>query len=470
MRTPRTFLRLVGALALLTLVVASPTVAAARMWIGFQDDPNLRWNDHRGSAREQTVAEHATMLRTWVFWPYVAPTEPADATDSNDPAYNFHDLDEFVRQAQIHGQEVLFTLLGTPNWANGDKGPNHLPTNIGAFQQFAFAVAERYNGRHPGFPFVRFYSIWNEPNLSQFLAPQFAGKQDVGPKLYAQLFRAGYAGVKSASPTALVGIGETSPRGHDKHIAGIQDSHSPGRFAELLGKQRPALKFDAWAHHPYVPLGVSPLAPQRYPNVTLANLGLFETNLRSYFHRRAVPIWITEYAHETKPDEPQGVTYAQQATYAKLALQAAAKLTDVTMFVWFVLRDDPTSTWQSGFVRANGSLKPGFSAFARAAAGLDARNEIFTVAPGVPVGDLRFGVRELAVHMTKADVVGISYQIFDKGRIVASGAPAPVIGVDDWVTFRPNLVPVHKHTYIVRITAGSIHGDFANRVLTLITR
>jgi hypothetical protein len=72
--------------------------------------------------------------------------------------------------------------------------------------------------------------------------------------------------------------------------------------------------------------------------------------------------------------------------------------------------------------------------------------------------------------MAKTDVVGISYQVFDKGKVVASGAPAPVIGVDDWVTFRPNLVPVHKHTYTVRITAGSIHGDFTNRVLTLITR
>ena len=107
------------------------------MWIGFQDDPNLRWNDHRPSAREQTVAEHATMLRTWVYWPYVAPTQPTDPTDSDDPAYNFKDIDEFVRQAQIHGQEVLLTLWGTPNWANGGKGPNQLPTNIGAFRQFA---------------------------------------------------------------------------------------------------------------------------------------------------------------------------------------------------------------------------------------------------------------------------------------------------------------------------------------------
>jgi hypothetical protein len=470
MRTPRPLLRLVCALALLALVVVAPGAGAARMWIGFHDDPNLRWNDHRVSAREQTVAEHATMLRTWVYWPYIAPDQPTDATDSNDPAYRFQDLDEFVRQAQIHGQEVLLTIWGTPSWANGGKGPNRLPTSIGAFRQFAYAVAERYNGRHAGFPFVRFYSIWNEPNLGQFLSPQFAGKKDVGPALYGQLYRAAYAGIKAASPTALVGIGETSPRGHDKHVVGIQDSNSPGHFAQLLAQQKPALKFDAWAHHPYVPLGVAPLAPQRYPNVTLQNLGLFETNLRAYFHRKAVPIWITEYAHETRPDEPKGVTYAQQASYAQIALKAAAKLPDVQMFVWFVLRDDPTSTWQSGFIRADGGLKPGFSAFARAATALDARNELFTVAPGIPVGTLRFGVRELAAHMSPEERVGISYQVFDKGRLVAAAGPDSALGVDDWVSFKPALTPVRKHTYTIKITAGNIHGDYTNRVLTLVTK
>jgi hypothetical protein len=470
MGTPRSFLRLACALALLTLVLATPAMSASRMWIGFQDDPNLRWNDHRPSAREQTVAEHATMLRTWAYWPYIAPQEPTDATDSDDPAYRFNDLDEFVRQAQIHGQEVLITLWGTPGWANGDKGPNRLPTNVGTFQQFAFAVAHRYNGRRPGFPYVRFYSIWNEPNLGQFLAPQFSGKKDVGPQLYTKIYRAGYAGVKAGSPQAFVGVGETSPRGHDKHVNGIQDSNSPGHFAQLVAQQKPAIRFDAWAHHPYVPLGVAPLAPARYPNVTLSNLGLFETNLRTYFKRKSVPIWITEYAHETRPDEPKGVTYAQQASYAKIALATAAKLPDVQMFVWFVLRDDPTSTWQSGFIRANGALKPGFSTFSKAAAGYDARNAVFNVAPGRRVGQLRFGVRELAVHMTSTERVGISYQVFDKGRLIVAGGPDSALGVDDWVGFTPVLTPVHKHTYVIKIVAGNIHGDFANRTLTLITR
>ena len=115
-------------------------------------------------------------------------------------------------------------------------------------------------------------------------------------------------------------------------------------------------------------------------------------------------------------------------------------------------------------------LKPGFSTFSKTAAGLDARNAVFTVAAGKRVGKLRFGVRELAVHMTSTERVGISYQVFDKGKLVVAGGPDSALGVDDWVGFTPVLTPVHKHTYMIKIIAGNIHGDFANRTLTLITR
>ena len=80
----------------------------------------------------------------------VAPPKPANAADPFDPAYKFDDLDEFVRSAQPRGMEVLITLWGTPAWANGNKRPNHLPTSMADFQNFAKAVASRYSGRTPG--------------------------------------------------------------------------------------------------------------------------------------------------------------------------------------------------------------------------------------------------------------------------------------------------------------------------------
>ena len=92
------------------------------------------------------------------------------------------------------------------------------------------------------------------------------------------------------------------------------------------------LRFDAWAHYPYpTSPNLPPLQKVRYPNVTLSTLPLFEQQLKTSFHR-SVPVWITEYGHETKPGEPKGVTTAKQAAYAKQALTIAKNDPNVQMF------------------------------------------------------------------------------------------------------------------------------------------
>ena len=177
-----------------------------------------------------------------MYWSRVAPLRPASPSNPFDPAYRWDDLDELVRSAQFRGLETLLTIWGTPNWANGSKGPNYAPTKLSDITAFARALSSRYSGRNPGFPFVRFYSVWNEPNLEQFLAPSFNGKgKPVSPFTYAKLYRAAYGGLKAGSPTAEVGIGETSPRGRDRPSPGkVRDSIAPATFARLLSTLRPS--------------------------------------------------------------------------------------------------------------------------------------------------------------------------------------------------------------------------------------
>src|SRR5262249_47692326 len=160
-------------------------------------------------------------------------------------------------------------------------------------------VASRYSGAYPGLPFVRYFTVWNEPNLAQFLAPTFDSKgKPVSPYTYARMYRAAYAGIKAGNPIAKVGIGETSPPGPDKPTAQpgkLEDTISPGLFARLLSTVRPALRFDAWAQHPYSELGKGPYQRFRFPNVNLSTLPTFEQKLDQWFHRKNIPIWITEY-------------------------------------------------------------------------------------------------------------------------------------------------------------------------------
>ena len=80
-------------------------------------------------------------------------------------------------QRGMHGMEVMLTIWGTPAWANGGKGQNYAPTRVADLQNFAQALASRYSGRFNGYPFVRYYTVWNESNLGQFLSPQYDGGQ-----------------------------------------------------------------------------------------------------------------------------------------------------------------------------------------------------------------------------------------------------------------------------------------------------
>jgi len=171
------------ALSLLVAALLVPAATAAdRMWVGFHDDPELRFDGTRTTAMDIARNNESTILRSLVEWHKIAPTRPANASDSFDPAYKFDDLDEYVRNAQLRGLEVLLTLWGTPQWANGGQKPQALPRNMADFQNFARAIASRYSGRFAGYPFVRFYSVWNESNLATFLVPQFGSHNGSQPR------------------------------------------------------------------------------------------------------------------------------------------------------------------------------------------------------------------------------------------------------------------------------------------------
>jgi Cellulase (glycosyl hydrolase family 5) len=247
----RVAIRLLVAVCGVAALLAPAAPAADRMWIGFHDDPVLRYDGGRVEAMDRAAQNNAVIIRTLVEWSKVAPARPAKPSDPFDPTYRFNDLDELVRGAQSRGMEVLITLWGTPTWANGNQKPQVLPARMADFQDFARAVASRYSGRFAGYPFVRFYGIWNESNLATFLVPQFDAKGNiVSPKNYAKLAAAGYAGIKAGNAKAQVAIGETSSNGRDKRVPGQTDTVRPGTFMSLLAKANPRLKFDAWAQHP----------------------------------------------------------------------------------------------------------------------------------------------------------------------------------------------------------------------------
>jgi hypothetical protein len=450
-----------------------PLLASAqpRMLIGFQDDPSLRWRDDRLNVFDLAEQAHAGIVRTTVYWSRIAESRPARATNPFDAAYRFDDLDEFVRNAGLHGMEVMLTIWGTPSWANGGKGQNYAPTRLSDLQNFTRALASRYSGRFRNYPFVRYYTVWNESNLGLFLSPQYDAKgKPVAAAIYARLYRAAYAGIKAGNTRALVGIGETSARGRDRFLGrrGTQETQSPGRFAELLSKQRPVLKFNAWSHHPYpTELTQRPTQSVRWPNVTLSQLPRFEESLDKWFRRDAIPIWITEYAYQTRPEQPRGVTLTQQAAYARQAINLAAGDPRVTMFIWFIIRDDPTSAWKSGLISRAGARKPAFRTFGALAGRYDGRSPEITIRAGVTNPLVRFAALELWSRSGTGAKVGMTISVYDKGRAIKTAQPVSTIGADGWVSFRAPLKSIKGHTYYVYIDANDVNGNKVKRSVAI---
>jgi len=459
---------LVVVCSLLALVAPVSAFAADRMWVGFQDDPSFRWREDRAAMLDQAVDANAGVVRTTVYWSKVAPRRPSNPSNPFDSAYQWDDLDELVRGAQFRGMETLLTIWGTPDWANGGKGLNYAPTKLSDITAFGRALASRYSGRFPGYPFVRFFSVWNEPNLEQFLAPTFDKKgKPVSPFNYAKLYRAAYTGLKGGSPGAQIGIGETSPRGRDKPSPGpIQDSIAPATFARLLSTSKPRVKFDGYSHHPYSVLGSGPLQKARYPNVHLTQLRQFSKDLHKWFGK--VPnLWITEYGFETRPAEPRGVAMTQQSSYTGQTFELLRRIPTVKMLVWFILRDDPTSTWQSGLVSRNDVRKPAFSTFASKAKLVDARNPIVRAKLNrAPV--VRLSVLELAARNGSGTPIGANIKVFGpNSQFFGNIQMQSTISRDGWAsfTFAPNGT---KRVYYLYFELQDKNGNSIERQATLV--
>jgi hypothetical protein len=448
-------------LALIALLVAPAAAvhAAPRMPIGFFDDPTFRWSPQRAENLHAAANAGASVIHTTATWATIAPTKPADPANGDDPAYRLNDLDELVFQSGLYGLRVMIDITATPKWANGGKAPNVMPKKLGDLTTFSRMLASRYNGR-TGHGTVALWSVWNEPNLQLFLSPQYVGKKIVGPANYGKLYKAAYAGIKSANPLAKVAIGETSARGRDKPLAGSSATVAPGTFAKLLAKVR-GLKFDAWAHHPYPTApNLPPMQKVRYPNVTLSTLPTFEKNLRKYFHRN-VPVWITEYGHETKPGEPHGVTPAKQAAYAKQALTIAKNDPNVQMFIWFVFRDSPGNPWQSGLLGPSGLQKPAHDQFAALARLLDGTT--VTAKAGTSPRVTMY-MPYLGYYSDAGTQIGVTYAVYDdRGNAVANAQPVATLAADDSITFVPNFKTKKGRSYTVTATANEPNGHSETR-------
>jgi hypothetical protein len=367
--------------ALVALGVGASSAAGARgLLVGLLDEAALY--DDPGVTFKQLSSARAKVLRVNLYWGGrvgVARKKPMRPRNPADPAYDWDLYDRTVHYAAANKVRVLFSIFGTPRWANGGKGLNRAPARARDLRDFAFAAARRYSGTYLGedgrrIPAVKLWLAWNEPNYPIGLYPQYrrvGGRWVMQSAIdYARICSAVYAGVHGTLLRGeKVGCGVTGPRGNNIASAGRQAKVSPLAFVRAL-KKAGLRKFDAYAHHPYY--GHRTETPTTKPAstaVTLANIDVLVKELTALWGRKR--LWITEYGYQTNPpDRAFGVSYARQATYLRKAFALARKHPRIDMMLWFLLRDEPTlAGWQSGLLTRTGKRKPSFYAFRAVANG-----------------------------------------------------------------------------------------------------
>jgi hypothetical protein len=366
-------------LAVAGLLAAAPQARSAPMQVGFYDpvfasaDPVERatWLDRARSAGAEVV-------RVNLIWALVAPAAPADPTDPADPVYRWATFDAAVADANARGLRVLLTVTGAPPWA--EQGPRPETAAIGSWQPdpvalgaFAQAAARHYTGS------VHAWQIWNEPNLSLYLAPQWKSGRPFAPVRYRSLLNAAYRAIKAVDPSNLVVTAGTAPYG-DPLPGGSRIM--PARFwrevlcvsgTRLRARRCPSpARFDALAHHPYGIRGPTSHA-RNADDVALPDLGRLTRIVRAavrhrtVFPARAKQLWVTEVSWDSSPPDPDGVPAERFAPWVSEALSVLERQgTDVV--TWFRIRDQApvpsyAATNQSGLYLLSGEPKPALDAW-----------------------------------------------------------------------------------------------------------
>ena len=274
-----------------------------------------------------------------------------------------------MRDAQARGLKVLLTITGAPAWAEGPgrprtAAPGTWKPDPQALGDFAGAAARRYPG-------VRYWQIWNEPNLDNHLAPQWTRRNGrhvaAAAQQYRSMLNASYAAIKAVNPQNTVAVGGNAPYGDPR---GFGRTRPLTFWKEVL--KRPT-SFDVFAHHPYSTQGPRRHALNRN-DVSVPDVVRLTRLVRSAVRRglakprKSKPLWITEIGWDSNPPDPNGVPARRHAAWLADAFyvlwkQRAAKI------VWTFVRDQaPTGgfdrTYQSGVFLQSGAPKLAQRAFA----------------------------------------------------------------------------------------------------------
>lgn len=221
--------------------------------------------------------------------------------------------DHIVTLAEEYGLEIIARLSNPPAWsraAGNEIGPYAPPDDIQDYANFAATVAGRYRGR------VRYYQIWNEPNIY----PEW-GEQQVNAEDYTALLCAAAQAIREVDPDAVIISGALAPTmeltGRDMNdyifLQRMYDAGAGGCF-DILSVQG----YGLWS---------GPTDHRRQSVIVNYGRNQYIRDIMVRNGDADTSIWISEMNWNAAPEDVEPrygrVTLDQQARWAPIAYQRA---------------------------------------------------------------------------------------------------------------------------------------------------
>ena len=283
-------------------------------------------------------------------------------------AFQWAWTDQVLTEIAAAGLVPVIVLDGSPSWARDsrDQSPpgfseNDLPWRLAppsapeTFARFAAALASRYQGK------VRFYQIWDEPNI----APHW-GNRLIDPVGYARLLRAAAVAVRDADPDAVIlaaALAPTQDRGHT--------AIDEGFFLQRLYAAGAAPYFDAVLVQPFG-FGTAPDDPRSRADALNFRRAAWVRRAMVAAGDEQTPIWAVRFGWNRQVQDPwKTVSADNQLQFTEEAIRhARANWPWLATMGWPVGRPDaPPSDpiWGFSLTTADGKEHALLSVFTDAA-------------------------------------------------------------------------------------------------------
>ena len=298
------------------------------------------------------------VLQHQLSWRDVATARPANPGDPADPAYRWpSSLDAVVAEADRNGIKTALMVKRTPDWANGNRGEQWVPTRMQDYADFLVAAARRY-------PTVRHWMVWGEPTRGDSFKPMSPNSAR-GPRLYARMLDQAYAALKRVRRSNVVIGGMT-------WTVGVVSAPKFIRWMKLPNGKRPRL--DWFGHNPFSVR--SPKLSRRPYSSRVRDMSdvdtLYREVRRAYKGRKAPRLWLSEFTVSARRNNRAfafHVSERGQARWVTAAYRIACTHRYIAGLGWYTLLDEPEQRGAgltSGLLDFTGKPKPAFNSYRKA--------------------------------------------------------------------------------------------------------